>query len=337
MNIEHQYLNVLKNLVHKSQQTEIRQDRTGTGTISTFGVQLRHDMSLGFPLLTTKKVHFKSIVSELLWFMRGQTDLRNLLQQKNTIWVGDAYKKYCTICKANSNEFNEWLRDNGDGSLSMFTREQFIQQILENDRFSEKWGNLGPVYGKQWRNVESKTGSIDQLQDLVTSLRETPYNRRQLVDAWNVAEIQDMTLPPCHLLYQVYVEDMSKQEMKRNPGFSKKISLQYYIRSWDVFLGGPFNIASYALLLEFLGKMTGYKPAELISVSGDTHIYSNHIEAAKLQLSREPFDLPKLQLSSDIIFDGTINDLLVSITEPDVQIQLDGYFSHSKIQAELSN
>ncbi len=341
MNIEEQYLHVLKQLVHKAGQTKCKEDRTGTGTFSTFGVQLRHNMQLGFPLLTTKKVHFKSVLSELLWFLRGQTDLHTLLKDKNYIWVGDAYKKY--------------TKHQEKENLDSLSKEEYIQKILDDEEFSDKFGQLGPIYGAQWRgytnesnqklvkyieNISPESKSIlevDQLHNVIEELRLNPDSRRLLVDSWNPEDLHLMTLPPCHMNFQFYTEKMSNQEKKRHQGFDRKISLHFYMRSWDIFLGAPFNIASYALLLEIVAKMMGYLSNELIVTSGDTHIYSNHIDAAKLQISREPFDLPKLQLSSDIIFDGTINDLLVSITEPDVQIQLDGYFSHSKIQAELSN
>lgn len=322
MNIEYGYLELLKELYQKSNEA-IRDDRTGTGTYSVFGRNLRHNMQLGFPLLTSKKMAFGNIKSELLWFLNGQTDLRTLFEQKNYIWLGDGYKRYL-----------KFVEEGG----TPFTKEQFKEAILKDDMFNMLFGSLGPVYGKQWRNVDSDTGNIDQLKDLIDSLKNDPYSRRQLVDSWNVSEIQHMTLPPCHVLYQCYVEDMSKQEQKKYPGYTKKLSLLWYQRSVDTFLGLPFNIASYALLLMILSKITGYLPWELIFSSGDTHIYSDHIESAKIQLNNTPFDLPKIEFGEDIDFTD-LDSFLKTYNPKDTRtsIQLDGYFSHSKIEANLSN
>jgi thymidylate synthase len=324
MNIEEQYLNVLKQLVHKAGQTKIKADRTGTGTFSMFGVQLRHDMKLGFPLLTTKKVHFQSVLTELLWFLRGQTDLRTLLKDKNYIWVGDAYKKYRLHQESNN--------------LDILTREEYIEKVLEDDNFANEFADLGKIYGAQWRGTNGANNGIDQLHNVIEELKTNPNSRRLLVDSWNPVDLPEMTLPPCHMMFQFYTEEMSNQEKKRYEGFERKISLHFYMRSWDVFLGGSFNIASYALLLELVAKMTGYLPDELIVTSSDTHLYSNHIDQAKLQLSRKPFPLPTLNLDeSTIKFDGTLDEMLESITNHRSQIQLDGYLSHSKIEAPLSN
>ena len=338
MNAEEQYLKLLKQLVDKSNEPhQLRGDRTGTGTYALFGAELKHDMKLGFPLLTTKRVHFKSILSELLWFMNGRTDLRTLLEQKNTIWVGDAFKKYSTVGATADQDFNKWMRTNDDGSLSLFTRDQFIEQILTNDEFSEKWGQLGPVYGKQWRQIDSSLGNIDQLSNVIEKLRTNPYDRRLIVNSWNVAELDEMILPPCHLMYQFFVEPMSRQEQKRYPGFEKKISLHWVQRSVDMFLGASFNLASYGLLLELVAKMTGYMPDKLSSTLGDTHLYSNHIEQAKIQINRQPLPLPTIMIDPSIKFDGTVNEMLASITEPEMQIQMMDYMSHSKLSAPLSN
>lgn len=346
MNIELKYLEVLKQLLHLSNEPHrLKPERTGTGTYGQFGTFFEHDMKLGFPLLTTKKVHFKSIVTELLWFMRGQTDLKTLLKDKNTIWVGDAYKKY--------------LRTPGMIELS---EDAFINKILEDEDFSRTWGQLGPIYGAQWRgydieknpdlveyivNGSEKYGkkSIpalnfeDQLSDAIHQLRTNPYNRRILVDSWNSNAMPLMTLPPCHVLYQFYVDPMSNQEKKANPGYHQKLSLMWYQRSADTFLGVPFNIASYGLLLELVARMVpGTKADMLKGCLGDTHLYSNHLDAARLQISRQPLELAKIQIDTESIdFSGSLDEILSQINDPMVQIQLDGYTSHSVIKAPLSN
>lgn len=337
MNIENTYLKTLKQLVQKTEQSIMREDRTGTGTYSLFGVQMKHDMTLGFPMLTTKRMAVKSVFTELMWLMKGQTTLRPLLEVNNTFWVGDCYKKYANDCSVNNSLMNEWLRKNEDGSLSIYTRAEFIDKILKDDRFSNRWGDMGPIYGKQWRSIKSDFGQIDQLQEMVDKLRNTPNDRRMLVDSWNVSELKGMLLPPCHLLYQCFVEKMSKQEMKKYPGFEKKISLQWYQRSADTVLGVPANIASYATLLTILGKMTGYMPFELTGAFGDIHIYSDHIEAAKIQIARQPLPLPNIQFDENIKFDGTVDEMLASITDVKYQISLNDYMPHSVIKANLSN
>ena len=234
-----QYLNLLNRILSEGAQ---KGDRTGTGTLSVFGNQMRFDLRDGFPLLTTKKLHLKSIIYELLWFLKGDTNVHYLQEHGVRIW-------------------NEWADENG---------------------------NLGPVYGHQWRSwPDYKGGSIDQISNVVEMIRHCPESRRMLVTAWNPAEVDEMALPPCHCLFQFYVAD-------------GRLSLQLYQRSADTFLGVPFNIASYALLLQMMAQVTGLEAGEFIHTTGDTHLYLNHLEQAKLQLTREPRPLPKMKINPDV-------------------------------------
>ena len=244
-----QYLNLLNRILTEGTQ---KGDRTGTGTLSIFGHQMRFDLRDGFPLLTTKKLHLKSIIYELLWFLRGDTNVRYLQEHGVRIW-------------------NEWADENGE---------------------------LGPVYGHQWRSwPDYKGGTIDQIKNVVEMIKHNPDSRRMLVTAWNPAEVEDMALPPCHCLFQFYVAD-------------GRLSLQLYQRSADSFLGVPFNIASYALLLQMIAQVTDLEPGEFIHTTGDTHLYLNHLEQAKLQLTREPRLLPKMKINPDVkdIFDFKYED-----------------------------
>lgn len=351
-NIESQYLDLLKELYQKSNEP-IRTDRTGTGTFSVFGRQLRHSMREGFPLLTTKRMAFSQIKSELIWFMLGRTDLKYLLDRKNYIWVGDAYKAYLKYIKRyqdveNCQDYMK-INDKSTGFVEL-TKFEFIEKIKSDMQFSDKFGDLGPIYGKQWRRLDnhatvnltslSEFSTIDQLSKMIQTLKTSPYSRRNIVSSWNVEEIDQMTLPPCHLLYQVYVEDMSNVEKHLYPGFEKKISLQWYQRSVDTFLGLPFNIASYGLLLEILGKLTGYLSWELIVSTGDTHIYSDHVEAVKLQIERDQFDLPTIKFSEQLDFsslDKFLNSYQALDETKENQILLNDYLCHSAITANLSN
>lgn len=245
-----QYLDLLN---HIKENGVYKEDRTGTGTKSVFGYQMRFDLSKGFPLLTTKKLHWKSIVHELLWFIKGDTNVKYLQDNGVRIW-------------------NEWADENGD---------------------------LGPVYGKQWRSWKSENKVIDQLSDVIERIKDNPNDRRLIVSAWNVGELDKMALPPCHLLFQFYVAD-------------EKLSLQLYQRSADVFLGVPFNIASYSLLLMIIAKECGLKSGEFIHTLGDAHIYSNHEEQVNLQLSRTPTELPKVTLKDGIKWDEyTFDDIIL--------------------------
>ena len=254
-----------------------KKDRTGTGTISEFGHQIRHKMSEGFPLLTTKKMAWKQIVSELLWFLTGQTNIAFLHKHNNHIWDGDYEKSGRTD------------------------------------------GDLGPIYGKQWRKWDGKNGRIDQIDDLVKELKTNPDSRRLMVSAWNVGELNEMVLPPCHYGFQVWTREENGQ---------RYISLMWNQRSVDTFLGLPFNIASYGLLLHIIANEVNMIPDELIGNLGDVHLYSNHIEQAKEQISREPFDLP--QLKTDAKMDG------ICCNVPD-DFVLEGYQSQPTIKAPLSN
>jgi len=260
-----QYLDLLD---HTLKNGIKKDDRTGTGTISTFGYQMRFNMQDGFPILTTKKLHIRSILHELLWFIKGDTNLKYLHDNNVTIW-------------------DEWADENGD---------------------------LGPVYGHQWRKWTTRNGNIDQLSQVIDSEKNNPNSRRHIVSAWNVGDIPKMALPPCHILFQFYVAD-------------GKLSLQLYQRSADLFLGVPFNIASYAYLLTMVAQVTELEPWEFIHTLGDAHIYTNHIEQVKLQLSRQPRPLPKLKINPDIkcLFDFKHEDF-----------EIINYNPHPHIKGEIS-
>ena len=299
-NIEKQYQGILRKLVLYGSEKE---DRTGTGTLSYFGEQIRHNMQDGFPLLTTKKMAIKTMMTELKWFLKGDTNIKYLVDNGCNIWNGDAYKNYEKYAMANSY---------GVDILSM---EEFIQEIKTNDEFASKWGNLGPIYGKQWRNWNDGYDlpiPIDQIRNLIDGLKNNPDSRRHIVSAWNVGELDDMTLPPCHYGFQCYVSE-------------GKLSLMWNQRSVDTFLGLPFNIASYGTLLLLLCEETGYKPGMLIGNLGDIHIYNNHIEQVKEQIQRSSFPLPTIELSNVDILNG----------EFDYEVK--GYESHPSIKAPLSN
>jgi thymidylate synthase len=309
---------ILDNGVSKS-------DRTGTGTISVFGRQIRHNMKQGFPALTTKKLAWKQVVSELLWFLTGQTNIAFLHKHNNHIWDGDAYKNYL------KNHPNGYYTDQHEVDGLIFTgpsvwkdeeplsKEQFINKIKTDDGFVKIWGDLGPIYGKQWRKWDGKNGRIDQIDDLVRELKTNPDSRRLMVSAWNVGELEQMVLPPCHYGFQIYTRE---EDGKRY------ISLMWNQRSVDTFLGLPFNIASYALLLQIIANEVDMIPDELIGNLGDTHLYLNHIEQAIEQISRESFELPTLK--TDAKMDG------ICCNVPD-DFVLEGYQSHPTIKAPLSN
>lgn len=261
-----QYLDLLDHVLKNGTR---KPDRTGTGTISVFGYQMRFDLGAGFPLMTTKKLHLKSIIHELLWFISGDTNIRYLNENGVRIW-------------------NEW---------------------------ADSEGNLGPVYGYQWRSWPSADGrKIDQLQQVIKSIRQTPDSRRHIVSAWNVGEIEKMALPPCHILFQFYVAD-------------GKLSCQLYQRSCDIFLGVPFNIASYSLLTMMVAGITGYEPGEFIHTLGDAHIYLNHVEQVKLQLSREPYKLPVMKINPDVkdLFSFRYEDFTLS-----------DYLAHPHIKGDIA-
>ena len=297
--LDKKYQDLLQDILDNGIQ---KSDRTGTGTLSVFGRQIRHNMKQGFPILTTKKVAWKQVVSELLWFLTGQTNISFLLKHNNHIWDGDAYKRYERV----------WNWDL-DEPLPI---ADFIERIKTDSEFAKIWGELGPIYGKQWRKWDGSNARIDQIDDLVRNLKENPDSRRLMVSAWNVGDLDQMTLPPCHYGFQCYVKD------------GKYLSLMWNQRSVDTFLGLPFNIASYGLLLELLANEVGMIPDELIGNLGDVHLYSNHIEQAKEQIGRTSFNLPILK--TDVKIDG------ICCATPDDFI-LDGYQSHPAIKAPLSN
>lgn len=261
-----QYLDLMRHVI---QTGTTKADRTGIGTISVFGYQMRFDLANGFPLLTTKKMHLRSIIHELLWFLRGETNVRYLQENGVTIW----------------------------------------------DEWADADGELGPIYGRQWRSWDAADGTtIDQIADVVEQIRARPDSRRLIVSAWNAGEIDKMALPPCHCLFQFYVAD-------------GRLSCQLYQRSADIFLGVPFNIASYALLTQMMAQVTGLQPGEFIHTLGDAHLYLNHMEQARLQLSREPYPLPTMQLNPAVrsIFDFVYDDF-----------QLLDYRSHPRIVAPIA-
>ena len=278
-----QYLDLLKDVLENGEK---RQDRTGTGTISKFGYQMRVNLEDGFPLLTTKKVFYRGIFEELFWFLKGETNIKPLAIKNVKIWNDWPYDKY----KKSSEYKNE-------------TMEEFIQKICDDDEFANKWGDLGPVYGKQWRNF----GGVDQISELINNLKNNPFSRRHLVVAYNPGEVDKMALPPCHAFFQFYVS-----------ADGKKLSCQLYQRSADLFLGVPFNIASYSLLLCMVAQVCGYQPYEFIHTFGDAHIYLDHVDQVKEQLSREPKSLPKIWLNPEIknIYDFTIDDVKVLDYDP---------------------
>ena len=366
------YQSLLSLLVSEDQSFN-KSDRTGTGTKSLFGIQFRHNMSNGFPLLTTKKMAWKTMVVELLWFLRGETNIKFLLDYDCHIWDGDAYKNY-------SNNVQPW-----EPHLDM---NQFIDRIKNNEEFCSKWGDLGPIYGKQWRSWTKKKmylstdGSyeniygeadqtvIDQILILINDLKTNPDSRRLMVNAWNVGELDQMVLPPCHYGFQIYTRELSFQERmdvynKSNwnkdifptdengwnqlfDGYNiptRAISLMWNQRSVDTFLGLPFNIASYGLLLEIIAKEVNMVPDQLIGNLGDVHLYKNHIEQAKEQISRTPYELPTVKITErnwymheavkEHLGEKTLDEKLKSY-RPDC-FELIGYESHPKIKAPLSN
>ena len=347
-NIDKQYQLLLQDVLNSGIR---KSDRTGTGTISVFGRQIRHKMSEGFPLLTTKKMYWKGIVTELLWFLRGDTNIKYLVDNDCHIWDGDAYKRYCEYPLAS-------IEDRGNPTRHL-TKEEFIDKIKTDNDFAKKWGDLGPIYGSQWRSwrvgkgiettVKTEDGEtlyeagsmyIDQIQKLINDLKNNPDSRRLMVNAWNVGELDQMVLPPCHYGFQTYTRELSglddpelytKLDRLNIP--KRAIALMWNQRSVDVFLGLPFNIASYALLLEIIAKEVNMIPDELIGSLGDTHLYTNHIEQAKEQIGREPYDLPKLTISDLVKWKE--GDCLPSYSKTDFNIE--NYQSHPTIKAPLSN
>jgi len=364
----------------------VKRDRTGTGTISVFGRQIRHKMSQGFPLLTTKKMAWKTMVTELIWFLSGSTNIKYLVMNGCNIWNGDAYKNYtkevneiidgykCGDIMGMQDHIEKLFSDSD--KLTPLTQEEFIDLIKKDDEFAEEWGELGPIYGAQWRSWHTKTlikttikdplsGNdtyvegekvIDQIQNLMDELKTNPDSRRLMVSAWNVGDLDHMILPPCHYGFQVYtrllngeerwellqkkvgkekfdlmVEDIMpfggglSEELQSYNIPSRAISLMWNQRSVDTFLGLPFNIASYGLLLMMIADEMNMVPDELIGNLGDVHLYSNHVDQAKEQIKREPYDLPTVHVMDGIFSFG------------DKDVILENYQSHPSIKAPLSN
>lgn len=371
-NVDKQYLELVSKIINTGFK---KSDRTGTGTISIFSHELRFDLREGFPLLTSKKVFTKAVIHELIWFLRGDTNIKYLIDNGVHIWDGDAYKFYEKntpnrhVSGSESdpmNQFMSWKGENdplsGYPILERLTKEEFINRIKTDDNFAKKWGDLGPIYGKQWRRwgglkVEKTSGpglvepyiryvptEIDQIKNIVNRLKTDPDSRRLIVSAWNLGEMEEMVLPPCHNFFQCWTREMSLEERSEFLGKidpidlthrkldslripDRYISMKVNIRSNDIFLGNPFNIASYAILLHLLAKEVNMAPLELIISIGDAHIYQNHIDACKIQLQNETYPLPKLELNP--------NCSIFNLEYEDIKIV--GYQSAPSIKAELSN
>ena len=363
-NVDRQYFELVRHILNNGVK---KSDRTGTGTISVFDYSMRFDMSEGFPLLTSKKMFTKGVIHELIWFLRGDTNIKYLVDNDVHIWDGDAYKNYLKnfvppVCPPNLDVQPDFYEP--------MSKEMFIKSMQEKnsrgDEFAKKWGELGPVYGRQWRqwstmgkgqemngllSIEEnmKMNSIDQIQNLINDLKNNPDSRRLMVSAWNVSDLDQMVLPPCHYGFQCYTQELTEIERKMSwcqsldkslhyaedlssaeldtLGIPKrKLSLKWTQRSCDLFLGVPFNIASYGLLLHLLAKEVNMVPGDLIFSGGDIHIYTNHIEQAKEQLTRQTFELPKLELTNTSIFELKYED-----------IKILNYQSDKALKAELSN
>ena len=385
-NIEKQYLKLLKDILDNGVE---KQDRTGTGTISVFGRQIRHDMSKGFPLLTTKKMYWKGIVTELLWFLRGDTSIEYLLENDCNIWTGDAYKNYINNPAYKAENAADLLGSQAGQLVKCSTQEEFINKIKTDDEFAKKWGNLGRIYGSQWRDwgseeilvekhfgddegfgykrkVKERTKGIDQIANLINDLKTNPDSRRVMVSAWNPSDLDSMVLPPCHYGFQVYTRELSmeerrdlltKEQFRDEFGYltpftepiinhylnsknipTRAISLMWNQRSVDTPLGLPFNIASYALLLEIIARSVNMIPDELIGNLGDCHIYKNQVDGVEEQLTRETYPLPKLEINSGnenwhlLDIDDIINSL-----DCDSTFKIKDYESHPTIKFPLSN
>ncbi len=306
-----QYLQLLKHVLETGTK---KNDRTGIGTTSVFGYQMRYDLSKGFPLLTTKKVFLKAIIHELIWFLRGDTNIKYLVRNNVGIWNEWSFQGYL--------EGNNLVKDFPRYSEPWKEKlNGFVEQMKTDDAFADKWGELGPIYGKQWRAWETKDGRvIDQIQKAIDMIKKDPTSRRIIVNGWNIGEIEALVHdhnrapPPCHTLFQFMVID-------------GKLSCQLYQRSADIFLGVPFNIASYALLTMMMAQVTGLKPGEFIHTLGDAHIYNNHLDQVKEQLARSPRPLPVMKLNPDVknLFDFKFEDFTI-----------EGYDPHPPIKASIA-
>lgn len=282
---EQQYLTLAQYVLDHGHQ---KGDRTGTGTLSTFGYQMRFDLQKGFPILTTKKIAFGLVKSELLWFLRGDTNIRFLLAHNNHIWDEWAFKKWVESDEYQGPDMTDfghrWLTDPAFKAVYLAEKKAFCERILADDEFAARYGNLGDVYGAQWRHWQTRRGeTIDQIKNVIEAIKTTPDSRRLIVSAWNPEDVPSMALPPCHTLFQFYVND-------------GKLSCQLYQRSADIFLGVPFNIASYALLTHLIAKECGLAVGEFIHTLGDAHLYSNHLDQIREQLARPVHQAPQLIL-----------------------------------------
>jgi thymidylate synthase len=378
--LDKQYQELLKTILTHG---VVKEDRTGTGTKSIFGYTIRHNMSEGFPALTTKKMAWKTMVTELLWFLRGDTNIKFLVDNGCHIWDGDCYKAY--IKRYNKGEYvgKTKLLENSKKNRTLtepFTQEEFINKIKTDDEFAKTWGELGPIYGKQWRrwigqspaaggslSASTTFGYIDQIQNLINDLKTNPDSRRLMVSAWNVGGLDQMVLPPCHYGFQMYTrkltlaeriktakasypkfnssdfghaDGISEEEFQHHqldekyPGVpTRAISLMWSQRSCDVFLGAPFNIASYGLLLSIIAKEVDMVPDQLVGNLGDTHLYLNHLDQAREQMKRKPFELPILKIEGEVKW--AEGDCLPTYSVDD--LRLENYQSHPSIKAPLSN
>jgi thymidylate synthase len=313
---EFAYLNLCRHVLENGFE---KSDRTGTGTKSTFGYQMRFDLNKGFPLLTTKRVPFRLIASELLWFIKGDTNIRYLLQHNNNIWNEWAFKNWVESDEYEGPDMSEFgLRSQQDEEFNKLFQEEMVkfkERIVTDEEFAKKYGELGPVYGKQWRAWQTTQGeTIDQLKDVIEQIKVNPDSRRLIVSSWDPEFVPTMSLPPCHTFFQFYVSD-------------GKLSCQLYQRSGDIFLGIPFNIASYALLTHLIAHECGLEVGEFVHTLGDAHIYLNHLDQIKTQLSRDPKSLPTLKLNPEVesIFDFEMKDL-----------EIKGYDPHPTIKAPVA-
>lgn len=374
-NLDKEYTMLLEYILDNGVE---KTDRTGTGTLSIFSWNIKHDMSKGFPLLTTKKMYWKGIVTELLWFLRGDTNIKYLVDNDCHIWDGDANKKYADSHTIPGNPNGRTLGEQLDSVIPIeHSKEQFIERIKTDDEFAKKWGDLGPVYGKQWRSwrtiddseMRIHTYETDQIKNLIEQLKTNPDSRRLMVSAWNVGELDQMTLPPCHWAFEFYTEELTNEEraklMDKELGIegdrllshlsesmesrnipTRRLSLKWHQRSVDTFLGLPFNIASYGLLLEMIAKEVNMVPGMLEGALTNVHLYKNHIEQAKKQIGRErgfaikTYSLPTINFNTEH-WDRPLLDLISSedfckcLLEED--IQLSNYHSHPTIKAPLNN
>lgn len=310
-----QYLDLCKHVLETGVKKE---DRTGTGTVSVFGYQMRFNLNDGFPLMTTKKTAFRLISSELLWFLKGDTNIKTLIEDRNPIWDEWAFEQWATSSEYTGPDMSNFGRrasqDPEFAAVYKVEMDSFKMRVLEDEEFATKYADLGPVYGKQWRSWSDGKESIDQIANLIDGIKNNPDSRRHIVTAWNPSEVDQMALPPCHLLFQFYVAN-------------GKLSCQLYQRSADIFLGVPFNIASYALLVHLIAHECNLEVGEFIHTLGDAHIYSNHIDQVNEQLSREPRTLPTLKLNTKgkSIFDLETED-----------IELENYDPYPRIKAPIA-